>query len=110
MKKPKDAGSESRLAYTTRQVDSNPASEPLTPARQQLTLQRRRISGGKWVVEVRGFTGRLVDLEALARQLKAACAVGGTVKDDTILLQGDCIEKAMAFLQNKGHHVKRSGG
>jgi len=98
-----------RLVYTTRAV--RPVSEePVTPTRQVLTVQRRRVSGGKWVVEVQGFVGREADLEALARRLKAACATGGTLKEGIIVLQGDCIERAMAFLKAEGHHVKRSGG
>jgi len=98
-----------RLVYTTREV-KQVSAEPVTPARQTLTLMRRRIGGGKWVVEVQGLVGRTEDLEALARRLKAACATGGTLKNGTILLQGDCIERAMAFLKSEGHHVKRSGG
>jgi len=98
-----------RLVYTTREMrEASP--EPPTPERQTLTLMRRRIAGGKWVVEVRGLAGRTEDLEALARRLKAACATGGTLKEGTILLQGDCIERAMTFLKSEGHHVKRSGG
>jgi len=98
-----------RLVYTTREVRAA-SEEPPTPARQNLTLMRRRVSGGKWVVEVQGFVGRQADLEALARRLKNACAVGGTLKNGIIFLQGDCIERAMAFLKAEGHHVKRSGG
>ncbi len=98
-----------RLVYTTRAV-KQVSAEPPTPARQTLTLMRRQIAGGKWVVEVRGLAGRTEDLEALARRLKAACATGGTLKEGTILLQGDCIERAMTFLKSEGHHVKRSGG
>ena len=98
-----------RLVYTTREI-KEASAEPPTPPRQTLTLMRRRVGGGKWVVEVRGLVGRTEDLEALARRLKAACATGGTLKEGTILLQGDCIERAMAFLKSEGHHVRRSGG
>ncbi len=107
-KPPKDEG-DARLVYTTREL-REVSPEPSTPARQTLTLMRRRISGGKWVVEVKGLVGREEDLQALARRLKAACATGGTLKEGVILLQGDCIERAVAFLKAEGHHVKRSGG
>jgi len=109
MAKPSQDDTPARLVYTTREVKAAP-EEPLTPTRQTLTLMRRRVSGGKWVVEVQGFVGRQADLEALARRLKNACATGGTLKDGLILLQGDCIDRAMAFLKAEGHHVKRSGG
>jgi translation initiation factor 1 len=109
MTKPSRDDTSARLVYTTREMKTAP-EEPLTPTRQTLTLMRRRVSGGKWVVEVQGFVGRQADLEALARRLKNACATGGTLKDGLILLQGDCIDRAMAFLKAEGHHVKRSGG
>lgn len=107
-KHPEEEGA-ARLVYTTREMKAV-SVEPPTPVRQMLTLMRRRIGGGKWVVEIQGLVGRSEDLEALARRLKAACATGGTLKDGVIILQGDCIERAMAFLRSEGHHVKRSGG
>ncbi len=99
---------EARLAYTTRVQP--PREEPPTPKQQRLYVQRRRIAGGKWVVEVTGFVGRADDLAQLARRLKTACAVGGSVKEEMICLQGDCTEKVMAFLQKEGHTVIRKGG
>jgi translation initiation factor 1 len=63
--------------------------------------------GGKAVTVVRGIGG---DLAALAKQLKAACGTGGTVKDGAIEIQGDHADKLMALLRAQGHNVKRSGG
>lgn len=101
-------GEEARLAYTTRKQPFR--EEPPTPAHQQLYVQRRRVAGGKWVVEVTGFEGHASDLEQLAGRLKAACAVGGSAKEGIIYLQGDCLEKVMAFLKKEGHTVKKKGG
>ncbi len=66
--------------------------------------------GGKAVTVVRGLAMDASDLAALAKQLKAACGSGGTVKDGTVEVQGDHADKVAAFLQAKGHQVKRSGG
>ena len=66
--------------------------------------------GGKAVTVVRGLAMNVSDLAALAKQLKAACGSGGTVKDGTVEVQGDHADKVAAFLQAKGHQVKRSGG
>lgn len=48
-------------------------------------------------------------LESLAKQLKAACGSGGTVKDGAIEVQGDHGEKIAVLLRAKGLVVKQSG-
>lgn len=48
-------------------------------------------------------------LESLAKQLKAACGSGGTVKDGAVEVQGDHGEKIAALLRAKGLVVKQSG-
>ena len=51
-------------------------------------------------------------LTALAKQLKALCGSGGTAKDGVIEIQGDHLEKVVAWLQARpeGWTVKRAGG
>lgn len=66
--------------------------------------------GGKAVTLVRGLALAPDALDQLARQLKAACGSGGTVKDGVVEVQGDHCDKVMALLQAQGHSVKRSGG
>ena len=41
-----------------------------------------------------------------AKALKAACGVGGTVKDGAIELQGDQRERAAALLSARGRRVQ----
>jgi len=65
---------------------------------------------GKGVTLVKGLALDEAELTALAKQLKAACGSGGTVKDWVIEIQGDHIERVMEFLQKAGHKVKRAGG
>jgi translation initiation factor 1 len=49
-------------------------------------------------------------LGALAKQLKAACGSGGTVKDGVIEVQGDHVVVLMAALQKRGYMVRLVGG
>lgn len=65
--------------------------------------------GGKAVTVVRGLPGG-PGLDQAGKELKAACGSGGTVKDGVIEVQGDHVEKIMAWLQQRGHKVKRAGG
>ena len=66
--------------------------------------------GGKAVTVVRGLAMDAAALDKLAKQLKAACGSGGTVKDGVVEVQGDHCEKVIAFLSAAGHKVKRAGG
>jgi translation initiation factor 1 len=67
---------------------------------------------GKGVTVVRGLPLDDATLVQLAKQLKAACGSGGTVKDGVVEIQGDHADKLMAWLQARpeGWKVKRSGG
>jgi translation initiation factor 1 len=66
--------------------------------------------GGKAVTVVRGLPMDAVSLERMARQLKAACGSGGTVKDGVVEVQGDHCDKVLALLMAQGHKAKRAGG
>lgn len=66
--------------------------------------------GGKTVTIIKGFDGLPSELKALAKKLKQHCSVGGSIKNNDIIIQGDVRQKIMDFLQNEGHHVKRVGG
>lgn len=66
--------------------------------------------GGKAVTLVKGLAGDAAALAAVAKQLKAVCGSGGTVKDGVVEIQGDHCDKVLAALAAKGHRVKRAGG
>lgn len=59
---------------------------------------------------VKGITLPMAELEALGKQLKAACGSGGTVKDDVIEVQGDHCERIVTLLNAQGYKAKRAGG
>ncbi len=84
------------------------------PVGDGIVRVRRETAGrkGKGVTAVLGLPLDDVALTALAKQLKAACGSGGTVKDGVIEIQGDHLEKVIAWLQARpeGWTVKRAGG
>ena len=65
---------------------------------------------GKTVTLIKGFDGEVQDLKAMAKTLKNAVGVGGTVKDGEIIIQGNYREQLIKILSDMGHHVKRVGG
>lgn len=66
--------------------------------------------GGKAVTLIKGISLPLDQLEALGKQLKAACGSGGTVKDYIIEVQGDHIDRIVVLLNEQGYQAKRAGG
>ncbi|MDX1277257.1 translation initiation factor [Oceanihabitans sediminis] len=65
---------------------------------------------GKPVTILDGYTGATEDFKALAKELKTKLSVGGSFKDDKIIIQGDYRDKIMTMLKEKGFNVKRVGG
>ncbi len=65
---------------------------------------------GKPLTILEGYTGADTDFKALARELKTRLGVGGSIKDDTIIIQGDYRKDIMEILQQKGFKTKRVGG
>lgn len=83
----------------------------LDNSRQNLRVQLdKKQRAGKKVTLISGFVGREEDLNALGKELKNKCGVGGSVKDGEILLQGDFCEKVLQYLKEKGYKAKRAGG
>ena len=65
---------------------------------------------GKPITILEGYTGATEDFKALAKELKKQLSVGGSFKDDKIIIQGDYRDKIMQILKDKGFTVKRVGG
>ncbi|MGI9547759.1 MAG: translation initiation factor [Flavobacteriaceae bacterium] len=65
---------------------------------------------GMPITLLEGYTGSDKDLKNLARLLKSRLSVGGSVKNDIILIQGDYRDKIMKILQDLGFQTKRVGG
>ena len=49
-------------------------------------------------------------MKALAKELKNLCGVGGTAKNEEILIQGEHRDKIMDYLNKEGYGAKKAGG
>ena len=65
---------------------------------------------GKPITILEGYNGATEDFKKLAKELKTKLSVGGSFKDDKIIIQGDYRDKIMTILKEKGFSVKRVGG
>jgi len=65
---------------------------------------------GKPTTIIDGYTGASSDFKKLAKELKTKLNVGGSFKDDKIIIQGNYRDKIMEILRDKGFKVKRVGG
>ncbi|MFP4846695.1 translation initiation factor [Winogradskyella sp. PE311] len=65
---------------------------------------------GKPITILEGYNGATEDFKKLAKELKTKLSVGGSFKDNKIIIQGDYRDKIMTILKEKGFNVKRVGG
>ena len=65
---------------------------------------------GKPITLIEGYNGADDDFKLLAKEIKNLLSVGGSFKNDQIIIQGDYRDKIMEFLKTKGFKVKRVGG
>ena len=65
---------------------------------------------GKPITILEGYTGADEDFKKLAKELKTKLSVGGSFKDDKIIIQGDYRDQIMEILKEKGFRTKRVGG
>jgi translation initiation factor 1 len=112
-KNKKDSGG--GLMYSTNKNlsfnnDGENEDESLKPGEQNLRLHLDRMGGGKLLTRVVGFAGSEEDITKLGKELKQKCGVGGTIKNDEILIQGDHRDKILALLNKMGFRAKKAGG
>ncbi|MDJ0588705.1 MAG: translation initiation factor [Pleurocapsa sp. MO_226.B13] len=105
-----------RIAYQEfGQIDNSQALEravpDLPPNQQDLRIQATR-SGrkGKTVTVITGFQHSPETLSKLLKQLKAKCGSGGTVKENSLEIQGEHKQKLLEILTQLGYKAKISGG
>ena len=65
---------------------------------------------GKPTTLIEGFSGTDGAFKILAKKLKKELSVGGSVKNGSLIMQGDYREKIMQLLVSMGFKVKRVGG
>ena len=81
----------------------------IDPLRSLVTLRihlETKGRKGKGVTVIQGFHHTDHDLAAIARNLKTLCGAGGTVKDNTVEIQGDHRETVAARLEAMGFRLK----
>ena len=86
--------------------------ETLEPKFQKLYVSLdRKNRGGKEATIVEGFTGTNDDLKDLGKKLKSKFGVGGSVKENIIVIQGNLKEKVHSVLLQYGYlQTKMKGG
>ena len=65
---------------------------------------------GKPITILEGYNGATQDFKKLAKEIKKLLSVGGSFKDEKIIIQGDYRDQIMQLLKDKGFNVKRVGG
>lgn len=83
--------------------------ETLPPSKQKLKvyIDTKAKKKGKQATLVSGFIGSSDDLKELGKLLKTKCAVGGSVKDGDIIIQGDFRDKIVQILTSEGYNAKK---
>ncbi|MBE9210653.1 translation initiation factor [Nostoc sp. LEGE 06077] len=83
----------------------------LPPQQQNLRIQATRTGRkGKTVTVITGFQSKPETLADLVKQLKTQCGTGGTVKENTIEIQGEHKQKMLEIVTKLGYKAKLSGG
>lgn len=65
---------------------------------------------GKPVTVLQGYTGATEDFKKLTKLLQSELQVGGSYKNDQIILQGNNRGRIMDILEGLGFRTKRVGG
>ncbi|GLR18290.1 translation initiation factor [Portibacter lacus] len=86
--------------------------DDLAPENLNLRVYRdKKMRRGKVATIITGYRGNLNTLKELGKTLKKECGVGGTVKDNEILIQGDFRDQLVKSLIEKGYKkTKPTGG
>ena len=78
--------------------------ETLPKNQQKLRVSiEKKGRGGKTVTLIRGFIGTEDDLKELGKLMKTKCGVGGSVKDEEIIIQGDHLQRLVEILKKEGY-------
>ena len=72
------------------------------PEEQKIRISLEKRKRGKVVTLAGGLVLAKGDMKDLARALREACGTGGTIRGETIELQGDCRRHVRAWLMENG--------
>lgn len=84
-----------------------PPPEYASPATLSPKIAVEKRKGGKTVTVIRGLPADKVDVVSLLTQLKNHCGAGGTVREESLEIQGDHAKKIEKFLKEAGFRMTR---
>ena len=76
--------------------------ETIAKSEQHIRIRTAKRRFGKLTTIIEGIEGKDINLKDLAKKLKAVFACGGTVKGNTIELQGNHVDKVKKELVKLG--------
>lgn len=92
-------------------TESEPEVVDVPPQQQNVRIQASRAGRkGKTVTVVTGLQLSPATMQSLLKVLKGVCGSGGTIKEQTLEIQGDQRQKILDCLLEKGYKAKISGG
>ena len=84
--------------------DMEEEEDTLPKNQQKLRVNiEKKGRNGKTATLIKGFIGSEDDLKELGKLLKTKCGVGGSVKDNEILIQGDFKQRIIDLLKVEGY-------
>ncbi|MDL2223570.1 translation initiation factor [Bacteroidales bacterium OttesenSCG-928-M11] len=93
------------FSYETEETEEK---ETISNEKQPLRISLdKRNRGGKQVTLVTGFVGTENDLQILGKLLKTKCGVGGSAKNNEIIIQGDFRKKVLEILLKESYTKSR---
>lgn len=92
-------------------IDENKAAKVLEKNQFILSVCfEKKGRGGKGVTIIKGFQGSPQEMKKLNKEIKQLLAVGGSLKNNEIILQGRIQDKVIKILNKKGYMSKKVGG
>lgn len=76
--------------------------ETIAKESQRIKIRKERRRFGKFITLIEGIDPKNINIKDIAKKLKSKFACGGTVKNNTIELQGDHVGKVKEELVNLG--------
>ncbi|MAU14497.1 MAG: translation initiation factor SUI1-related protein [Muricauda sp.] len=108
-----DLGDQLKNLFPDHVPEENPVNEKRTASywlQDDPIICKYEKRKGKPVTILEGYNGAGTDFKKLTKDLKTLLGVGGSFKNETIIIQGDYRDKIMDFLKENGFSVKRVGG
>ncbi len=102
------------LIYSTNSdLDLNPIEKNEGLHKNDFTLLvcfEKKGRKGKGVTIIKNFQGSEIELALLSKKIKTSLGIGGSIKNNEIILQGRIQEKIINILKLDGYQTKKVGG